>query len=279
MPSPLDDLAEELGTVAGRIEREAALRIGAAIADLQRQEAERALAFDRLSRKVEDVLSGVRPPERGEAGPAGPPGPAGARGEDGAPGAGGVAGPPGECGQRGLEGECGPTGARGEAGAPGKLPKVAAWTDVVHYEGHVVTHNGSLFQAQRDTAREPPHDDWACVAAAGRAGNDGRSLNVRGTYDAAIDYSELHVVAFNGASFIARRDNPGPCPGPGWQLIASPGKRGDKGERGVKGDRGEPGMAVVALAIADDGLLRLTNGDGSAVELDLYPLLARIAQH
>jgi len=36
-------------------------------------------------RKVEDVLSGVRPPERGEAGPVGPPGPAGARGEPGEP--------------------------------------------------------------------------------------------------------------------------------------------------------------------------------------------------
>jgi hypothetical protein len=84
-PSPLDVLAEELGTVAGRVEREVGLRIAATIADLLRQEAERALAFERLSRKVEDVLSGIRPPERGEVGPQGPPGPAGARGEPGEP--------------------------------------------------------------------------------------------------------------------------------------------------------------------------------------------------
>ena len=42
-------------------------------------------------------------------------------------------------------------------------------------------------------------------------------------------------------SFIAKKDNPGPCPGAGWQLIASQGKRGDKGERGLQGI---PGVAV-----------------------------------
>jgi hypothetical protein len=50
-------------------------------------------------------------------------------------------------------------------------------------------------------------------------------------------------VAANGSSFISRRDNPGPCPGPHWQLIASAGKRGDKGEKGARGDRGAPGEA------------------------------------
>ena len=50
----------------------------------------------------------------------------------------------------------------------------------------------------------------------------------------------LDIVALNGGSFIAKRYNPGPCPGDGWQLIASQGKRGDKGERGLQGISGVP---------------------------------------
>ena len=49
-----------------------------------------------------------------------------------------------------------------------------------------------------------------------------------------------------------RRDNPGPCPSDGWQLLCKqgrPGHRGENGERGVrgeKGERGEPGATVVS---------------------------------
>jgi hypothetical protein len=49
------------------------------------------------------------------------------------------------------------------------------------------------------------------------------------------------MVALNGSGFIARRDDPGPCPGEGWQLIASCGKPGKPGLKGERGDRGEPG--------------------------------------
>ena len=45
----------------------------------------------------------------------------------------------------------------------------------------------------------------------------------------------------NSASFIAKRSNPGPCPGDGWQIIALPGKRGKQGERG---ERGPPGASL-----------------------------------
>jgi hypothetical protein len=38
-------------------------------------------------------------------------------------------------------------------------------------------------------------------------------------------------------------DKPGACPGPGWQLLAAPGKRGVAGERGPQGDRGPAGVA------------------------------------
>jgi hypothetical protein len=113
--------------------------------------------------------------------------------------------------------------------------------DAVHYRGDIVTHRGSTYQARCDTAREPPHEDWTCVAYAGvdgKDGRDGRSLNVCGTFKAGESYRALDIVALNGGSFIAKKDNPGPCPGAGWQLIASQGKRGDKGERGLQGVSG-----------------------------------------
>jgi hypothetical protein len=56
-----------------------------------------------------------------------------------------------------------------------------------------------------------------------------RGFTVRGTYDPKIDYQRLDVVARDGSSFVARCDNPGPCPGPHWQLLASRGKRGPRG--------------------------------------------------
>ena len=71
-------------------------------------------------------------------------------------------------------------------------------------------------------------------------GRDGRSLEVRGLFSDKETYKALDIVALNGGSFIAKTDNPGPCPGAGWQLIASQGKRGDKGERGLQGIPGVP---------------------------------------
>jgi hypothetical protein len=169
----------------------------------------------------------------------------------------------------------------GKDGAPGKLPIVKAWIEgAVHYEADVVTHDGATYQALRDTAKAPPHEDWACLAARGVDGADGRSFAIRGTFDAAAEYSALDVVSLNGASFAAKRDKPGACPGDGWQLIAMQGKRGERGES-VKGDpgkaiKGDPGEPVVAIDIDDHGLLTLTNGDGSTVTCDLYPLLSKL---
>jgi hypothetical protein len=61
-----------------------------------------------------------------------------------------------------------------------------------------------------------------------------------------MHYRALVIVALNGGAFIARHDDPGPCPGEGWQLIARQGARGvagQKGERGEKGERGPAGLA------------------------------------
>jgi len=59
---------------------------------------------------------------------------------------------------------------------------------------------------------------------------------VRGTFSEKETYAANDVVAPNGASFIARRDNPGACPGPHWQMVAAQGRRGAIGPRGERGE-------------------------------------------
>jgi hypothetical protein len=113
--------------------------------------------------------------------------------------------------------------------------------------GAVVAYDGGTFQAWRDTGQPPSHADWMCLATSGR---DGNSVTVRGTFDQSASYRRLDVVALNGGSFIARKDAPGPCPGPGWQLIASQGKRGaagEKGERGPPGPKGDAGASGATI--------------------------------
>jgi len=128
---------------------------------------------------------------------------------------------------------------------PAKFPRVKAWKEgTVYYESDVVTHDGNTWQARRDTAQAPGTADWTCVA---RAGRDGESLTVRGTYDPRDTYAHLDVVAYNGASFCARKSAPGTCPGPDWQLLAKIGKRGPPGARGIMGLRGERGAAAPTI--------------------------------
>jgi hypothetical protein len=156
---------------------------------------------------------------------------------------------------------------------PGKLPCVKDYAaDHVHYEANLVTHAGALWQARCDTVHAPPHGDWACLARAGRDGSDGRSPKVRGTYDAHASYERLDVVALDGAAFIARRDNPGLCPGDGWQLLSRQGRPGRKGERGDPGPRGmpgEPGARFVNSKIDENYNLTILRADNS---LEIIPL-------
>jgi hypothetical protein len=137
------------------------------------------------------------------------------------------------------------------------LPLVKSYVpETVHYAGDVVVHEGATYQAQRDTARAPPHnDDWVCLACTGHHRVDGLSPSVRGTFDPQGTYKRLDIVAFNKGSFMARHDDPGSCPGDGWQLITAHGVRGEKGSQGPRGERwpagekGPPGPTIVGWQI------------------------------
>ena len=200
------------------------------------------------------------PGERGDTGPIGPqgePGIPGIRGDKGDPGERGelgLEGPPGERGEpgipgaRGEPGERGERGEKGEKGESGALPLVKPYVpDTVHYAGDVVTHAGALWQATKDTGQAPPHADWICLAAAGA---DGITPTVRSTYDGTATYARLDIVALNGSTFIARKDDPGVCPGEGWQLMSvrgKPGIKGPPGERGERGGKGDPGAPAPTI--------------------------------
>ena len=58
---------------------------------------------------------------------------------------------------------------------------------------------------------------------------------IRGTHDSKAEYFANDMVAKDGGTFVARRNNPGSCPGDGWQLMARQGARGIAGERGAPG--------------------------------------------
>jgi hypothetical protein len=180
-------------------------------------------------------------------------------------------------GKEGPRGEC---GQKGEKGDPGELPMARAWVDgEISYAGDVVTGDGGTWQAKKATAQKPPHADWTPLALPGR---DAVTPAVRGTYRDGEAYRQLDIVALNGSAFIARHDNPGPCPGDGWQLIASagrvgkPGIRGEKGEKGDKGERGENGQrgaTVLGCKIDRESYtLTLIMSDSSEVPLQVRGL-------
>jgi hypothetical protein len=172
----------------------------------------------------------------------------------------------------GKDGEQGPPGRDGK---DGKLPIAREWTNRVHYEGDVVRHNGATYQALADTGQQPPHSDWGELAS---RGTDGTGFVLRGTYDTAAEYKQHDIVMINRNSFAAKCDNPGECPGDGWQLFGPSGQRGKEGPPGAKGADGRSVSIAGLEADPDAMVLRITDSLGKTFELDLEPIAERIIE-
>jgi len=75
---------------------------------------------------------------------------------------------------------------------------------------------------------------------------------------------------------VARHDDPGPCPGEGWQLIASAGRRGQQGLKGERGERGPTGPPAIMPRITSTEIdteynLNILHTDGSRETIPLRP--------
>jgi len=146
-----------------------------------------------------------------------------------------------------LIGPAGPTGPPGDRGEPG--------------EGIV-----------------GPAGEQGIPGAAGERGPEGRTLAFRGHWKAAEAYEALDVVMLDGSSFVAVSDAPGACPGEDWRLLSPRGKAGPPGPAGIgeRGYPGPPGPLPQALVVDDEGMLTLHYSDGTTLDCDLYPVLAKL---
>jgi hypothetical protein len=151
---------------------------------------------------------------------------------------------------------------------------VRAWIDdEISYARDVVSCDGGTWQAQKDTSKRPPHRDWVPLALPGR---DAASPTIRGTYREDETYRYLDIVALNGSAFIARWDDPGECPGDGWQLIASAGRTGKPGPKGERGERGPSGLSVVRSEVEGATYtIKLILSDGGELAIPCRPMFER----
>lgn len=208
-----DSRTESIGKLAEIIAEEIAAAAGQAERErdllLGKKLAEHELRVIQLEQMVRERLMDVRDGEKGV------PGEKGEKGES-IKGEKGEQGPAGEKGDSiaGPQGEPGPQGAAGLDGKDG--------TD------------GAPGRDGKDGER-------------GERGLDGRSFTIRDTYDPNESYQLDDVVTLNSTWFVARKDAPGPCPGPDWKAGPT-GRRGEKGERGDRGERGPAGAARELVA-------------------------------
>jgi len=162
---PLDILAEELGAIAARIERETLLRVAALEAKVATEiEALRARAAEAdLRAEIAERERDVMVEERLATVRDGPPGERGERGEKGDPG----------------ESIIGPPGADSTVpGPPGPEPYVGEVCglfdpDRVYRKYDLVRMDGAEWRAKCDAPGKLPGDGWALAAKAGERGKRG----------------------------------------------------------------------------------------------------------
>ncbi len=235
------------------------------------------LARDARLKALED-----RPPpaqgdkgEKGERGEKGEPGPAGdsIKGDKGDKGELGEKGEQGEQGVQGIPGES----VRGEQGQPGKDGAAGlgvdspVWVTGVHREGAIVQHHiGQHFKALRDTASEPPGDDWQRL---GRGG-----FRVTGGFSEQRTYLDGDLFTRDFGQFLHFNGEA--------HLLAGRGGKGDAGQRGLQGDPGRDGKdghdgAVLHhVEVRGSTLMivqRTPNGSLFDMPVDLMPFLEATA--
>ena len=87
------------------------------------------------------------------------------------------------------------------------------------------------------------------------------AMRIKGTFQPGTNYVRGDLVVRDGASFLARRDDPGPCPSANWQMVA---RQGARGIAGPKGERGLPGTTIVGWVVDRSTFTVLPlYGDGS----------------
>jgi hypothetical protein len=211
----------------------------------------------------------------------GDPGPVGLPGEPGPPG---PPGEPGSVGPQGERGDPGPQGERGDAGPVGPVGMLqsARWWEPksVFYQNELVLHEGSTWQALADVASEPNLEDgnWILIAAAGKDGRDAREGEVCGLFDPTRTYSKFDIVSLDGGEYRACRDAPGDCPGDGWRMSATRGKRGAPGrdgERGPQGPAGRTGASIESVT-EKNGVVIIAMSDGETHAIDLDQIVKTI---
>jgi hypothetical protein len=253
----LDDLVvAELAAAAGQAERERDLLLAKKLAELDRREAFHELRLQQLEQNVRERLASLRDGEKGERGEKGEkgeaikgdPGPTGETGPQGDS----IKGEKGEPGEPGQKGDKGETGQRGETGAPGSDGE----------RGETGTPGRDGIDGSNGERGEPGER-----GADGGDGIDGRSFVIRDTYDPSETYHALDVVTLNATWFVARSDDPGVCPGPGWKAGPT-ARRGEKGERGERGPRGEiPNIVTSEFP-------RIVEWDIRAKTYEAFPLMS-----
>lgn len=139
-----------------------------------------------------------------------------------------------------------------ERGAPGA--ETAAWRPGIYRDGVTVQHHiGQFYRALRDTASEPPGDDWERLGTAG--------FRFVGGHVEGKMYALGDLVVNDYSMFVQTTA--------GMQLMAARGAKGDPGKDG------RDGSSVTGMRLMGSRL-QLTLRDGAAtrtIEVDFLPLL------
>lgn len=203
--------------------------------------------------------------------------------------------------EKGEKGDSGTMGERGESGTNGR-DGIGLASALINREGGLVvtTTDGQVRElgivigrdgvdgkdgnSGRDGTDGTPGErgEKGDPGSDGRDGKDAREVTPKGLYDPEAEYRSLDVVMLSGSAFVAKRDEPGECPGEGWMLLAQRGKRGDRGERGERGlpgKDGKDGPQPVAFKLEPDTMqLMMVLDSGDVLEADFSPVVEAVIQ-